>query len=347
MSRATIAFVRHSSALWLAFFAAFLLGGCGTDKVVFAPKQQRIAFASERGGLRQAYVVGVDGQGLIRVSWTSGRAYAPKWKPGGGLLIFSSSDSTDEFSDIFTVAPNGTGQTNLTQTPGIFDLEPAWSPDGTKITFASTRDGPDYDIYVMNSDGSTPKRLTSSPGVDGGAMWSPNGDWIAFQSGRNDTSDLYLMRPDGSDLRRITRSVSVEYDPEWSPDGSAIVFHGGNIDTTQIYVVAWDGASLTRLTNSSHSVREPTWSPDGTKIAYAAEDGLHIMNRDGSNDHPIPNTDRFDHAPVWSPDGRAIAFVNEVGNNGEVCVIRTDGSGRLNLSLSMYFDTTPTWEPLP
>jgi Tol biopolymer transport system component len=77
-----------------------------------------------------------------------------------GLLTFGSSDSTDDASDIFTVAPNGTRQRNLTQSPGVFDLEPVWSPDGTKIAFASTRDDYDYEIYVMNWDGSNPMRLT-------------------------------------------------------------------------------------------------------------------------------------------------------------------------------------------
>jgi Tol biopolymer transport system component len=138
-----------------------------------------------------------------------------------------------------------------------------------------------------------------------------------------------------------------EYSPHWSPDGSVILFHGGHVDSTQIYVVEWNGASVTRLTNSPNAVREPAWAPDGTQIAYAAEDGLHIMHRDGSNDRSIPNTNQYDHAPVWSPDGRTIAFVNEVGNNGEVCTISTSGSGRLNLSQNMYFDNTPDWEPLP
>jgi Tol biopolymer transport system component len=53
-----------------------------------------------------------------------------------------------------------------------YDLSPAWSPDGTRIAFASNRDG-DSDIYVMDADGGNVQQLTDDPAWDGNTAWSP------------------------------------------------------------------------------------------------------------------------------------------------------------------------------
>jgi TolB protein len=83
------------------------------------------------------------------------------------------------------------------------------------------------------------------------------------------------------------------------------------------------------------------------QIAYAAGDGIHVMNRDGSNDHWLSSTNRFDRSPIWSPDGRSIAFVYQENFNWEVYVMASDGSGRQNLSQNPTTDRDPAWRPLP
>ena len=78
----------------------------------------------------------------------------------------------------------------LTQSPGL-DVRPAWSPDGKQIAFTSNRDG-NYDIYVMNSDGSNPRNATSHPSRDDHAAWHPDGRRLLFVSDPDGGSDLYL-----------------------------------------------------------------------------------------------------------------------------------------------------------
>jgi Tol biopolymer transport system component len=77
----------------------------------------------------------------------------------------------------------------------------AWSPDGTRIAFASTRDG-NYEIYVMNADGSAPRRLTNDPQSDYAPTWSPDGQRIAWRTNRDGNGEIYSMRADGTDARR-------------------------------------------------------------------------------------------------------------------------------------------------
>ncbi|HET9253004.1 MAG TPA: hypothetical protein VFP58_12900 [Candidatus Eisenbacteria bacterium] len=326
------------------------LAGCSSDQglsnILFAVTSQRLVFVSQRHGPVQAYRIQIDGQDFIQVSHTTGNVYAPQWSPDGNRLAFTSDIGVPSTgTDIFTVSPDGTDQVNLTQTPDVYDSDPSWSPDGRTIAFTSSRDS-DYEVYVMNSDGSNPRRLTTRPENDGGARWAPTGDWISFSSSVNDTAELFVMRPDGSDQRRITRSRTADFDPVWSPDGSVIAFWGRGADTTQIYLASPLGTSETPLTNNPNSAREPSWSPDGERIVYSSDDGLHVIRRDGSDDQQIPGTGRRDHTPVWSPDGRWIAFVNnEDPNNFEVFIMRVDGSERQNLSQNYYVDKSPAWEP--
>ena len=80
---------------------------------------------------------------------------------------------------------------------------PVYSPDGRKIAFGSSRSG-DFEIYVMNADGSDVVRLTQSSGLDVRPAWSPDGKRIAFTSNRDGNYDIYIVNADGSDPTNAT-----------------------------------------------------------------------------------------------------------------------------------------------
>ena len=103
-------------------------------------------------------------------------------------------------------------------------------PSGSKIAFASDRDGDgNNEIYAANADGTNQTRLADAPGNDANPSWSADGTRIVFQSGRivNNVvlSEIYVMNADGTDLTNITNDPSAkDYSPAWSPDGTQIVF---------------------------------------------------------------------------------------------------------------------------
>ena len=118
----------------------------------------------------------------------------------------------------------------------VGDEFPNLSPDGKRIVFSSRRDG-DYEIYVMNADGTGETRLTKSPGLDVNARFSPDGGQIAFTSNRNGNYEIYVMNADGANVRRVTNHPERDDFPCWTPDGKHLYFVGERKGKFDIYKV--------------------------------------------------------------------------------------------------------------
>jgi len=112
---------------------------------------------------------------------------------------------------------NGKNQARLTENKA-YDGSYMWSPDGTKIVFASERDG-NREIYVMDADGSNQKRLTENEVYDGSPAWSPDGTKIAFVSGLNVKAEIYVidMNNGGKTRRLIDNPRHEDMSPTWYP----------------------------------------------------------------------------------------------------------------------------------
>jgi TolB protein len=236
---------------------------------------------------------------------------------------------------------------------------PWWSPDG-KIVFASRRPnrvfattkGDDYQLYVMNADGSG-KQALLEPG-DGPFSWSPDGRKIAFH--RN--GHVYVTNADGSGVRRLTSRPRprpggswVVFAGAWSPDGRKLALAAWGPRNIEIYVMNADGSGQRRLT------RAPTfdhvgaaWSPDGRKIAFArvrsGNSEVFVMNADGSAKRRLTRQPAGGHNPAWSPDGRKILFGSGRDGNQEIYVMNADGSGQRRLTRASTFDHVgAAWSP--
>ncbi len=295
-----------------------LFGPVGPAGAAFPGEVGKIAFASNRDGNFEIYVLNADG-GQTRLTHNSNFDSEPRWSPDGTKIAFES--DRDGNSEIYVMNPDGSGQTRVTSPNFVNNSEPSWSPDGTRIAFVSDRGG-NNDIFVMNADGSGQKQLTVNSADDVDPAWSPDGRKIAFSSDRSGGKHtIWVMNPDGSGQTQLT-SVGLgsgdadgagDQKPNWSPNGGKIVF-ASNRDSVfgdrEIYVVnAGSGldAGLTRLTHNSFNDEAPAWSPDGKKIVFDSNPSggfnydVYVMNADGSGQVQQTTSPAVDGVPDWQP----------------------------------------------
>ena len=223
---------------------------------------------------------------------------------------------------------------------------------GDKIAFMSDSAG-NFDIWVMDADGSNKVQLTTNPGWDGHPDWSPDGTKIMYVARTDWSYDIWVMDPDGSNKVQLTTEPGFEYAPDWSPDGSKIAF-GADYDSDpdtrdDIWVMNADGTNPVRLTTDPEQDVNPSWSPDGTKIAFESYRGsqweVWVMNADGTNQAQLTNDPVAAGGPEWSPDGTKIAFGSFFSNNCDVWVMDTDGSNLIQVTTHEYNDVDIGWSP--
>jgi Tol biopolymer transport system component len=167
-------------------------------QIVWSPDGQTIYFGR--------YLVRTDGSGARRLPYLTATAV---WSPDGTRIAFARMRvrtgpgpcCNPSATDIYVVNADGSGKRKLTHN-ARYNAEPAWSPDGRKIAFRSTRNG-NRDIYVMNADGSGKRNLTRNPARDGSPSWSPDGRRIAFLSDRDGRLEAHVMNADGSGQRSL------------------------------------------------------------------------------------------------------------------------------------------------
>ena len=238
------------------------------------------------------------------------------------------------------------------------DQGAAYSPDGTKIAFMNNYDG-DYEICVMNADGTGIKQLTKNSATDTYPSWSPDGAKIAFASNRDGDLDIWVMNADGSQQTNITNDDPwADDDPHWSPDGRWIAMQTDRYNGLNVVVMTPDGKNQAPLDWNSSANWVDSWSPDGKSL-------LVDSNRQGDYDiyrYDIPNTDPIqwglieakivsnDNAvegpAIWSPDGKQIALSSNRDGDFEVYVMNADGGPQRQLTHNTLDDVVLDWQTL-
>src|SRR5215813_2087287 len=212
---------------------------------------RKIAFASNRDGKREIYVMDVDGSNQTRLTRNSVDDRAGTWSPDGNRIAFASNrDNSNPYNfDIYVMNADGSNAKRIVDDPE-YDSDPSWSPDGQKILFVTGRNN-NFDIYEMNADGTGQRNLTAdSNRPDIWPVWSPDGNNIAFVRNMEGKEQIYVMDADGGNLIRVTNNSATNSTPTWSPDGSKLVFPTDRDGNWEIYEMSVEG-ELTRLTDDS------------------------------------------------------------------------------------------------
>ena len=287
----------------------------------FSADGKKMVFQSERepgNPFYQIYLLDMETGDTMRVSPGTGKTTCAWIHPDGQRVLFASTHEDaeakqkqegelkeraagtqrryawdyDETFELYSAALDGSDVKRLSSAVG-YDAEGAYSPDGTKIVFASNRDA--YarelsaeekerleidkqffcDIYTMNADGSDVRRLTTTPGYDGGPFFSADGTkicWRRFDE-KGERAEIMTMNADGSGQRQITKLGAMSWAPFFHPSGEYLIFTTNlqGFDNFELYIVRADGiGEPVRVTDTPGFDGLPVFSPDGNKLSWTS-----------------------------------------------------------------------------
>jgi Tol biopolymer transport system component len=179
----------------------------------WSPAGDNLAFVDQ---YKAVWKAGSDGNNPLRLF--AGTVECVRWSPGGTRLAFVNnknieSGGLDPRLEIYLINADGSGLTRLTDPPNN-QFEPVWSPDGSSLAFAGSRDGT-FGIFVSRQDGTAPVSLTSDLGIHWHMVWSPDGAQLAIINGYVQQLDIQLINADGTGGRNLTSSLGDELEVDW------------------------------------------------------------------------------------------------------------------------------------
>jgi Tol biopolymer transport system component len=176
-----------------------------------------VAITRGIAGAVDIYLLETSGVGGFNLTRDTEPNRSASWAPDSRRLAFASWRDYGSTAEIYLVNRDGSDLKRLTYSGTEDDVTPAWSPDGTTIALAISKEGAPTDIYTMDVDGAHLRQLTTDPADDRAPSWSPDGKRIAFQSRRDGNWEIYVMNSDGSEQTRLTNSPADDVGPFWSP----------------------------------------------------------------------------------------------------------------------------------
>lgn len=264
-------------------------------------------------------------EGLMHVTFAGeGADFDPDVSRDGSMIVYASTQHR-KTADIYLKRTDGRTVTQLTADPGQ-DVMPSFSPDGSRIAFASNRDG-NWDIYVMGTGGGRAVKLTGTPQHDVHPTWSSDGKKLVFSrlgemSGRWEMWVIEVDRP------QLAEFVGFGLFPEFCPvpatgpmGGDMIVYQRSRDRGDRAFSI-WtieyspgDASSPTEIASSMESALiNPSWSPTGDWIVYASITSPELLGRDPRG--PV-------NADLWMTDLR--------------------GAGKVNLTSGQFMNLMPSW----
>jgi TolB protein len=281
--------------------------GVALTRIVFASTRdaERVGKTVQERTAKEIYIMDYDGANQQRVTADRNLNIAPTWCPNGQCIAYTSYKSG--FQDIYV--QNVFGQIGVSRPARGTDVTqnslPAFSPDGTRLAFSSTRDGRATDIFVVNRDGSGLRQITNNQAIDNAPAWSPAGNMLAFVSDRTGSPKIYTMSPDGGPASIVPSACSRCDRPTWGPGVTGLLI-----------------AYTSQTSAAGHDIE---------MYDYSTQQIRRLTNGEGTNE-----------SPSFSPNGRHVVFFTSRWGNLQLAVVDIDGKNVRRLT-ELGNNTYPSW----
>ncbi len=249
-----------------------------------------------------------------------------------GTHIYFVSDRTGH-KEIWVMDPDGKNQTQITHYNST-SIEPAVSPDGTKIAFTSYAHF-NPGIFVFSVDPVRDLRFyNQGASVNSSPSFTPDGKQIVYSSSAGRCCRIFIANLDGTGFRPISSLSSIDTEPKVNPKtGRDIVFTSGRSGPQQIYEMTIDGGGIQRLTDGTGEAGNPAWHPEGQVIAYAWTRGyatgawnIFVMDVASRKYDQLTHGEGRNEHPCWAPDGKHLVFASTRGGRSQVYTMLADGT---------------------
>ncbi len=252
-----------------------------------------------------------------------------------------------------TPTPSPTSTPTPVPSPTITPVDPGPDEPRPLWMVAYQADlGRNLEIYVIATDGTRRRRLTTNAADDVHPDWSPSGDSIAFASDRDGAFRIWLMDADGGSPRAVTRGPG-DVQPAWSPDGRLLAFQTSRDGDVDIWVLNLRTGAERPVVTARGTDATPHFSRDGARIAFSSDRfgqfdlfalTLRGLRTERLTSSPVPEIE-----PNWSPDGRRLALTTIHDGTPRIAIMNADGSGQRVLAASdirlFAGDRSPVWTP--
>ncbi len=270
------------------------------EKPVFTSK---IAFVSNRDGNDEIYMMDYDGANPVRLTFNRVQDNLPAWSPDQSALVYTTYRRGNPDLVLRRIYE---GKETVLSNRGM-NFSGAFSPDGKRIAFSSSRDG-NAEIYTCDPDGGNVKRVTFNSAVDAAPSWSATGRQIAFTSDRAGTGmpQIYICDAEGANVRKVSFGGNYHDAPAWSPSGDLLAYVSRVENLFDLYLLNLRTNQVMKLTESNARNENPSWSPDGRHLVFCSNMGgkdatvqVYSIDYDGTNLRRLTSEGR-NKSPNWT-----------------------------------------------
>lgn len=269
--------------------------------------ETKIYFISSRSGSKEVWVMDYDGENQHQITHLGSIVLSPRVSPDNSRVAFAALGKEGWAVRMYSLEL-GRMVSFPAGTAGGSNQSPAWTGDGSRIAFSSSRSG-DPEIWVADVNGASPRRITYFAGPDVGPVWNPRTNaQIAWVSGRTGLPQIYIMDQDGANIQRMTDG-GYAVSPSWSSNGQFLTFswnrkYGPGAPGGQdIYVMDIATKRWQQVTHDAGNNDFPSWAPDGRHIVFQRKVGGHTevwsMLADGTEQHQLTRSGN-NSMPNWS-----------------------------------------------